>query len=476
LPFLLSLPHIDTVLFFSFHSDFRFGQLYYSLRDEDSGVADADKFYTTNTTKGYLSDGNSHKITINGGRGGDVFDVLRNKEILDLNGQSGDDIFVVRSFVYLEIDDDEGNTSKPDLEKVKLGGGKDNDLLDVLGDFSDEDDNPDYLVNSLVDIDGGTGNDRLIVVGTEFNDKYVVADGKVYGGGLSIVFKSIESLEVTAAEGNDEISVLSTSPNFATVLYGDLGSDTFVICPRDVDPVISKNLRGHRGIIEHGVVTSNATDDDDYKDVLVEGIAVEVHDTDGDFAYVTVYEEDTTHVMDEDGTVFNEVGGNTNYFSFWVYPTRKPVTKLVVQVLSPNSGGDEGEPYFHFFNETVRVLDGVIFEKRTEGQLTFLQNDMSPQKVKVKYNNKAVRIDTTDANLMITLDVVDLLSPAVFVATEQSIQPVNVKLLPQKAEGEAMSVTVVPPSDGELQESSRKLFLVYGKFPHLSLSLFQACL
>ena len=75
---------------------------------------------------------------------------------------------------------------------------------------------------------------------------------------------------MTGAEGNDLISVLSTSPDFSTTIYGALGSDTFVVCPREVDPVISKNLRGHRGIIEHSV--SGTSDEDGYQDILVEGI------------------------------------------------------------------------------------------------------------------------------------------------------------------------------------------------------------
>lgn len=69
-----------------------------------------------------------------------------------------------------------------------------------------------YVVNSLVDIDGGTGNDRAVVVGTEANDQvrpvkwcvycadlytnlfvpcrcqYVVTDGQIFGGGLVIKF------------------------------------------------------------------------------------------------------------------------------------------------------------------------------------------------------------------------------------------------------------------------------------------------
>lgn len=68
------------------------------------GVLLSDPVHTTLTTKGYLSDGCTHPVTINGGYGGDLFDVLRNKCILDLNGESGDDIFTVRSFIAVETD------------------------------------------------------------------------------------------------------------------------------------------------------------------------------------------------------------------------------------------------------------------------------------------------------------------------------------------------------------------------------------
>ena len=52
---------------------FYVGQLYNSPRDEINGnVQVSDPISTTETTKGYLSDGNSHPITINGQGGGDV--------------------------------------------------------------------------------------------------------------------------------------------------------------------------------------------------------------------------------------------------------------------------------------------------------------------------------------------------------------------------------------------------------------------
>lgn len=45
------------------------------------------------------------------GDGEDSFDVLRNKCILDLNGESGDDSFVVRSFIMAVADD--GSLEEP---------------------------------------------------------------------------------------------------------------------------------------------------------------------------------------------------------------------------------------------------------------------------------------------------------------------------------------------------------------------------
>jgi hypothetical protein len=78
-----------------------------------------------------------------------------------------------------------GTVLPADVEKVTIGGGDGNDGVNVgkslTGDnttetenFSARGENPDYLINSLVDVDGGTGTDTLVVVGTEFDDSYVV--------------------------------------------------------------------------------------------------------------------------------------------------------------------------------------------------------------------------------------------------------------------------------------------------------------
>ena len=65
---------------------------------------------------------------------------------------------------------------------------------------------------------------------------------------LTLKYTNIAYVDVAGEEGDDVIVVLSTNPSVLLSLYGSLGSDTFIITPQDVDPVVSKNLRGHRGL------------------------------------------------------------------------------------------------------------------------------------------------------------------------------------------------------------------------------------
>ena len=78
----------------------------------------------------------------------DIFDILRNKCILHLNGESGDDLFTIRSFVS-------------------------------------------HLGNSLVDIDGGTGKNLLTIVGTEEANRYVIQDDAIFGTNETVVICSL---------------------------------------------------------------------------------------------------------------------------------------------------------------------------------------------------------------------------------------------------------------------------------------------
>lgn len=76
---LVSHIRLSFILFFP---DFHIGQLYNSPRDSLANVHIDDPIETTTTTKGYLSNGNSHPITVNGYYGNDYFDVLRNLQLV----------------------------------------------------------------------------------------------------------------------------------------------------------------------------------------------------------------------------------------------------------------------------------------------------------------------------------------------------------------------------------------------------------
>ena len=77
-------------------------------------------------------------------------------------------------------------------------------------------------------------------------DRYVIKDGRIFGGGLTVKFTNIAYLDATGEDGDDEFVVLSSNPNVLVSLFGAKGSDTFIMTPQTVKPVISKNLRGHR--------------------------------------------------------------------------------------------------------------------------------------------------------------------------------------------------------------------------------------
>src|SRR5439155_4037282 len=78
---------------------FQIGQLYQTRRTtEEAGVAEGDVFATIETTKGWLSNGVSFPITINGDAGEDLFIVFHNLAVADLNGGADDDTFIIQAF------------------------------------------------------------------------------------------------------------------------------------------------------------------------------------------------------------------------------------------------------------------------------------------------------------------------------------------------------------------------------------------
>jgi hypothetical protein len=148
--------------------DFQIGQLFQTERDLAAGIAAGDVYAddTVETTAGFLTRGVSFATTVYGSEGADTFSVYRNEAPLRLEGGSGNDTFIVRAFALV----DQTVTQQANTE---IDG----------GDGADE---IQYNVNAPVSIDGGDGFDKVVVVGTEFGDNFVINENGVFGAGLNV--------------------------------------------------------------------------------------------------------------------------------------------------------------------------------------------------------------------------------------------------------------------------------------------------
>jgi hypothetical protein len=246
------------------------------------------------STRGWLTNGVSHPVTINGGTGDDLFDIVRNRGVLTLNGEDGDDTFIVRTFV-----------SYDELTKVSSGGGR--DLIQ-------------YVMNAPVAIDGGDGYDTVVIVGTEFADDFVITKDGVYGAGRFVSYLNIERLVIDGMEGDDRFFVQSTNPNVETRIVGGLGSDTVVVAGH-APTVQADDLLGHSGIVTHSVESTGGT----WSTVPVDGIAADVIDVDADS--VVIVPPSGGVVVREGPTSATGLQG-----SFQVYLSRAPAAGQVVAV------------------------------------------------------------------------------------------------------------------------------------------------
>lgn len=207
-------------------------------------------------------------------------------------------------------------------------------------------------------------------------------------------------------QGDDEIIVLSTSPSTILSIYGGLGSDTFNITPRTVEPVISKNLRGHRGIIEHSVVSD---EDLDYNGLVVQGIEANVVDNDGQYGWIFTVDQGGLHLMTEDGD---------GEFSFYLYPTTLPDGDLYVNIVAPAARDEKRY---------------VLVNGEMSSILFWAPGDMAPKEVHVTYNPDVMKLDISEVNLMLKI-LVDVdggkTKDKRFINTEQSVLPIDIVLLP----------------------------------------------
>ena len=168
-------------------------------------------------------------------------------------------------------------------------------------------------MNAPVNINGGDGFDTVVVIGTEFNDDFVVTPNGVFGAGLNVNFVNIESLEVDGGAGNDRFFILGTSPSWTTTITGGLGSNLFsVMGPTPGNGVISNTLLGHSGIITHDVQSTAGASL--YSGLNVVGISANVADNDAP-AVVVTQTDGFSQVAQGDGSNFTTLDGTMDSYS-----------------------------------------------------------------------------------------------------------------------------------------------------------------
>ncbi|CAM2780863.1 LEPR-XLL domain-containing protein [Vibrio rarus] len=233
---------------------FQVGQLFGSDRQASLGmVAAGDEIETTETTLGFLSNGNSLPMVIYGGDGEDSIKVYSNQAVTKLYGEAGDDSFVVRAFLLA----DSGLTNSS--VDVELFGGDGADTIE-------------YSINAALKIDGGAGSDKVVVLGTEGDDSFMITEDGIFGAGLNISYQGVEFAELDGLEGDDTFYVLSTNADVETTIIGGLGADVFNVASDVTQSIVSYSVEGRSSFINHSVFS----DDDAYNGIFVDGVSLNV--------------------------------------------------------------------------------------------------------------------------------------------------------------------------------------------------------
>jgi hypothetical protein len=213
-------------------------------------------------------------MTVHFGNAGDTAVVFHNIAELTLDGGAGNDTFIIQAFALAGSQDDvRGRTD--------IFGGAGNDLVQ-------------YAVNAPVEIDGGGGYNTVEVIGTEFNDDFVIEPDGVFGAGVFVQFVDIQALVVDGAAGDNRFFVQGTSPNFTTTIIGGLGSATVNVNGlTPADGVISNSLLGHSGLIDNFVSSpASSGGDPAYDGLKAAGISANVADVDEPAIVVTPSDPD----------------------------------------------------------------------------------------------------------------------------------------------------------------------------------------
>ncbi|NBO21052.1 MAG: hypothetical protein EBU97_03730, partial [Rhodobacteraceae bacterium] len=131
-----------------------------------------------------------------------------------------------------------------------------------------------YNINAPVNIDGGAGVDRVVVLGTEYGDTFLITDQGIFGAGLSISFAGVEVAEVDGLEGDDTFYVMSTSDKVVTNVIGGLGNDRVVVGGDVTGEIVSSGSGDTgQGTVTHSVTSADAAYDGAYADTIRVGVA-----------------------------------------------------------------------------------------------------------------------------------------------------------------------------------------------------------
>ncbi|HSO01714.1 MAG TPA: hypothetical protein VLS46_04250, partial [Gaiellaceae bacterium] len=190
-----------------------------------------------------------------------------------------------------------------------------------------------YNVNAPVSLDGGTGIDKMVLLGTEFADDIVITAGGIFGGGLNVRYANIELVEVDGLEGDDEFFVQSTAFGVAYRVIGGLGSDTINVTGDVTEDIVVRELEGISGAVDHLV---SADDDPLYDGLPADGI---------DYNVATPGLGNVVITETGSGTSVRE-GGSTSVPSIDAYKIRlavAPTATVYITVSAPRSAQEEAD-------------------------------------------------------------------------------------------------------------------------------------
>ncbi len=299
--------------------NFQIGQVFGTKRDEaEGGVAPQDLFPSLiATTRGWLSPGTHAPLVATGGTGNDSFTVYSNQAELRLEGDDDSDLFVVRAFALAQTCDDvngdgvcdapgtartatwtddlipldENGLPRPIIGSPALSTGRPLDIRTGGGE-----DEVQYNINAPVSVDGGTGIDKVVLLGTEFADDIVVTATSINGAGINLRYTTVEIVEIDGLEGDDEFFVLSTAFGVAYRIIGGLGSDTINVAGDVTEDIVVRELEGVSGSVDHLVQSDT---DAAYDGLTAGGLQTTVVHDDG----IVVIEQTNGTRVTEGGTI-----------------------------------------------------------------------------------------------------------------------------------------------------------------------------